>query len=83
MNHRKKQPEWAGISEVQVYLFNEGTNFQSYKMLGAHRTAVDGHDGWRFAVWAPNAKSVKVAGDFNSWTGEGKELSKINNTGVW
>lgn len=83
MNHDAQKKDWAGISEIQVYLFNEGTNFQSYKMLGAHRAEVGGKKGWRFAVWAPNAKSVKLAGDFNAWTGEGKELSMINSTGVW
>ena len=29
--------EWAGISEFQLYLFNEGTNFRTYEMLGAHK----------------------------------------------
>ena len=39
---------WAGIDEFQLYLYNEGTNFQSYEMLGPHK--ID--KGWRFAVWA-------------------------------
>ncbi len=70
---------WAGISEFQLYLYNEGTNFQSYTLLGAHKIKT----GWRFAVWAPNAKAVSLAGDFNSWTGDGYPLSKIGTTGVW
>lgn len=75
----KKDNSWAGIDEFQLYLYNEGTNFKAYEMLGPHR--ID--NGWRFAVWAPNADKVFLAGDFNNWTGEGKELTKIETTGVW
>jgi len=75
----EKNEERAGISEFQLYLFNEGTNFKSYEMLGAHKTK----DGWRFAVWAPNAKNVCLAGDFNNWSNEDTPLEKIGTTGVW
>ena len=44
-----------------------------------HRT----DKGWRFAVWAPNAEKVFLAGDFNDWTGEGYALAKIGTTGIW
>ncbi len=74
-----EEKKWAEINEFQLYLYNEGTNFQSYEMLGPHKI----NKGWRFAVWAPNAEKVSLAGDFNSWTGEGKELEKIGTTGVW
>ncbi len=70
---------WAGINEFQLYLYNEGTNFQAYEMLGTHK--ID--KGWRFAVWAPNAKDVCVVGDFNCWKGRDKPLEKIGTTGVW
>ena len=76
INEEKK---WAEINEFQLYLYNEGTNFQSYEMLGPHK--ID--RGWRFAVWAPNAKGVSLAGDFNDWTGDGKPLELIGTTGVW
>ena len=71
--------EWAGIDETALYLFGEGTNYLSYKMLGAHKIA----SGTRFALWAPNAKRVSLSGDFNSWTTKGYELEKIGTTGVW
>ena len=71
--------EWDGISEMQLYLFNEGSNYQAYKMLGAHKT----DKGTRFAVWAPNAESVFLVGDFNGWTGEGYPLGRMGTTGVW
>ena len=75
----KKAAQWDGISEIQLYLFNEGTNYQAYNMLGAHKTK----KGWRFAVWAPHADGVALAGDFNDWTGDGYDLTKIGTTGVW
>lgn len=46
--------EWAGISEFQLYLFNEGTNFQAYTYSDPHK--ID--NGWSFAVWAPNAEKA-------------------------
>ncbi|HAL63615.1 MAG TPA: 1,4-alpha-glucan branching enzyme [Clostridiales bacterium] len=69
---------WAGIDEFQMYLYNEGTNFQSYQMLGSHKVA----NGWRFAVWAPNAEKVCLTGDFDSWQGT-RPLEKIATTGIW
>ncbi len=67
------------ISEYQLYLFNEGTNFKSYEFLGVHK--ID--NGWRFAVWAPNATSVYVTGTFDDWQKNSHQLSKIGTTGVW
>lgn len=75
----KNNAQWAEISEFQLYLFNEGTNFESYKMLGAHKIK----DGWRFAVWAPNAEKVCLAGNFNEWNSLDMPLEKIGTTGVW
>lgn len=75
--------EKLGISEFQTYLFNSGDNFQAYEFLGCHRVTVDGIPGFRFAVWAPNAKSVKIACESNNWTGIGKELEPYGETGVW
>ncbi len=75
----QKIREWAGISEFQLYLYNEGTNFKAYKMLGAHKVDT----GWRFAVWAPNARRVCLAGNFNNWDNSQRPLEKIGTTGVW
>ena len=74
---------WADISSFQTYLFNTGENFQAYEMLGVSRVEIENKEYWRFSVWAPNALSVCVAGDFNDWTGTGKELQKIGTTGIW
>ncbi|MBR4173295.1 MAG: 1,4-alpha-glucan branching protein GlgB [Clostridia bacterium] len=75
----KNEQQWSGIDEFQMYLYNEGTNFRAYEMLGPHKM----DNGWRFAVWAPNAKSVFLTGDFDAWTGTGKPLCKLATTGIW
>ena len=74
-----EKKEMLGISEFQAYLFNSGDNYRSYEFLGSHKT----DDGWRFAVWAPNALCVKVACDKNAWQGDGMELSPFGETGIW
>ncbi|MCF0143631.1 MAG: 1,4-alpha-glucan branching protein GlgB [Firmicutes bacterium] len=51
------------LSPELLYLFNKGKCYYAYEVFGAHLT--DG--GVQFTVWAPDAKSVKVVGDFNSW----------------
>ena len=53
--------------DYPIYLFNEGTNFESYKFFCPCYVQKDGKKFWRFRVWAPNAKSVSVVGDYNDW----------------
>jgi 1,4-alpha-glucan branching enzyme len=55
------------LSAHDLHLFLEGTNYESWRSLGAHVITVEGRKGTRFAVWAPNAESVQVCGDFNHW----------------
>ena len=71
------------ITADQLYLFNEGTNYQSYLMLGAHIINEDNAYGVRFSVWAPNAARVSVVGDFNAWDLLRHPKKEINNSGVW
>jgi 1,4-alpha-glucan branching enzyme len=54
-------------SSFDIHLFLEGTNYEAYRLLGAHPFTIDGITGLRFAVWAPNAESVQVCGNFNNW----------------
>lgn len=75
--------EMLGISDFQIYLFNSGDNFRTYEFLGCHKITHKGKSGFRFAVWAPNAKAVSVACDLNTWTGEGMELEPLDNSGIW
>ena len=57
------------VTELDQYLFGQGTHYDIYKKLGAHPMEVDGVPGVYFAVWAPNAAYVSVVGDFNMWNG--------------
>lgn len=72
-----------GISDFQLYLFNEGTNYRAYEMLGAHPYEKDGKKGFRFSVWAPNAKQVYLVGTFNNWHVGDVCMSEMGKTGVW
>ncbi len=58
-----------GISDMDIYLFNQGTHYNIYEKLGANPMVMDGVEGVLFGVWAPNAKRVSVIGEFNSWDG--------------
>ena len=53
------------FTELDQYLFGQGTHYDIYKKLGAHPTMRGRKKGVYFAVWAPNARSVSVVGDFN------------------
>jgi 1,4-alpha-glucan branching enzyme len=71
------------ITDHDVYLFNEGTHYRLYEKLGAHRAVKDGAEGAFFAVWAPNAQSVSVMGQFNGWNKESHPLSARGASGIW
>jgi 1,4-alpha-glucan branching enzyme len=55
------------LTDYEIYLHGEGTNYESYRSMGAHILTVEGVQGTRFAVWAPNAEMVSLVGDFNWW----------------
>lgn len=71
------------LHDDDVYLFNEGTHLRIYDTLGAHLDEVAGRRGTRFAVWAPNATSVSVIGDFNGWDRKKHRMSPRGNSGIW
>jgi 1,4-alpha-glucan branching enzyme len=66
-----------------IYLFHEGSSYHSYSMLGAHLSEDGGVRGVSFCVWAPNAREVRVAGDFNGWQGGRSPLLRISDGGLW
>ncbi|MEZ6071218.1 MAG: hypothetical protein R3C10_13325 [Pirellulales bacterium] len=57
------------LTDYDLFLLGQGTHWKSYEKLGAHVRTIDGIEGVNFAVWAPNATSVSVIGDFNYWDG--------------
>ncbi|MEX5684573.1 MULTISPECIES: 1,4-alpha-glucan branching protein GlgB [Pseudomonas] len=71
------------LGEMDLYLFAEGNHRDLSACLGAQLKTVDGVDGVRFAVWAPNARRVSVVGDFNNWDGRRHPMRLRHPTGVW
>lgn len=68
----------------EAYLFNRGDNYMSYNFFGAHPyKESDGNEGYIFRVWAPNAQSVSVIGDFNDWNALSDQMNKLGKTGIW
>jgi 1,4-alpha-glucan branching enzyme len=73
----------ATPNDYDLYLYHQGNLTQSYRTMGAHLVEADGVAGVRFTVWAPNARAVRVVGDFNDWSGEEHELTRVTEPGVW
>ena len=71
------------LSDLDLYLFGEGTHHRIWAKLGAHPTVLEGTAGTRFAVWAPNAKRVSVVGPFNLWDGRRHALQSRGASGIW
>ncbi len=71
------------LTDEDVYLFNEGSHYRLYQKLGAHLRNMNGQEGVCFAVWAPNAESVSVIGDFNGWDKESHPLRPRGESGIW
>jgi 1,4-alpha-glucan branching enzyme len=72
------------LTEHDIYLFKEGTHSRLYEKLGSHPAQIDGIEGVYFAVWAPNAESVSVIGDFNGWNRESHKLGvRWDSSGIW
>lgn len=67
---------------LPLYLFHQGTNIKSYEFMGLHKTIADEKEGMVCRVWAPNAETVSIAGDFNEWKPDENPLEKISD-GVW
>ncbi len=72
-----------GDASHDFYLFNQGTNFQSYRLLGALPEVRQGVAGVCFRVWAPNAGRVSVVGDFNRWDGRAHPMCSLGAAGAW
>jgi 1,4-alpha-glucan branching enzyme len=71
------------LGELDLHLVLEGRHEQLYQRLGAHVREIDGVVGTAFAVWAPNARSVSIVGDFNSWDGRLHPMRSLGAAGIW
>jgi 1,4-alpha-glucan branching enzyme len=72
-------PVQSLLSDQDLYLFNEGSHFRLWEKLGAHPVG----GGTQFGVWAPNAESVSVIGDFNGWDPKAAPLQPRGSSGIW
>jgi len=71
------------VGELDLHLLGEGRHQQLWRMLGARPRVQHGVAGTGFAVWAPNARSVRVVGDFNFWNETQHPLRCLGSSGVW
>lgn len=79
------EKEWKAyeIGELDQYLFGQGNHYEIYKKLGAHMVDDEGQKGVYFAVWAPNAKSVSVVGEFNDWDRTRNPMTRAEYIGIY
>ena len=75
------------LGELDLHLVAEGRHEQLWEVLGAHTHTYQTYSGpvqgTSFAVWAPNARGVRVVADFNSWDGRSWPMRSLGSTGVW
>jgi 1,4-alpha-glucan branching enzyme len=74
---------WPTVGELDLHLMGEGRHEALWRVLGARYGDFDGVAGTAFAVWAPNARSVRVVGDWNSWDGRVHPMRSLGSSGVW
>ncbi len=75
------------LGEIDLHLISEGRHEQLWQVLGAHERRYDTPqgpvDGTSFAVWAPNATGIRLAGEFNSWDATAHPMRSLGSSGVW
>lgn len=75
------------LGDIDLHLIGEGRHEFLWNVLGAHvrsyETPGGTVTGTSFAVWAPNARGVRVTGDFDHWSGAGTPMRSLGSSGVW
>ncbi len=79
----KKTVGTGFITEMDRYLFGQGTHYEIYEKLGAHPKTYKKQDGMYFAVWAPHAQQVSLVGDFNGWNPDSNPMTVLEDSGIW
>ncbi|MER7504125.1 1,4-alpha-glucan branching protein GlgB [Nonomuraea pusilla] len=74
---------WPTLGEVDLHLIGEGRHERLWEALGARVMTHQDVRGTAFAVWAPNARGIRVAGDFNHWDGVAHPMRSLGRSGVW
>jgi 1,4-alpha-glucan branching enzyme len=77
------QHEYSSLlGELDLHLLNRGRHEHAHDLMGAHVREHDGITGTAFIVWAPDAQTVSVIGDFNGWNGGADPMRKVQD-GLW
>jgi 1,4-alpha-glucan branching enzyme len=71
------------LGELDVHLLGEGRHRRLHEKLGARVISHEGVPGVAFAVWAPNARGIRVVGDFNFWDGRLHPMRSMGSSGIW
>jgi 1,4-alpha-glucan branching enzyme len=71
------------LGELDLHLIREGSHERLWEVLGAHPRTIGETAGVAFAVWAPNARGVRVVGDFDRWDGRLFPMRSLGSSGVW
>jgi 1,4-alpha-glucan branching enzyme len=74
---------WPTLGPTDLHLIGEGRHEELWQRMGAHVLQREGVSGVAFAVWAPNARAVRVVGDFNSWDGRLHPMRLLGSSGIW
>ena len=72
---------WLG--DTDVWLLKEGSHLRPWEKLGSHPSTLQGVAGVVFAVWAPSARQVSLAADFNFWSSRCHPMRFRQECGVW
>lgn len=80
----QKDGNYSRFTEYDINLFKAGKHYKLYEKLGSHVVEHNGVSGTYFAVWAPNAESVSVIGDWNGWNRSSQLLNlRWDESGIW
>ena len=73
------------FTDLDSYLFGQGTHYDIFRKLGSHPGTQDGKEGYFFDVWAPHAREVHVIGEFNGWDEYASPMEMVSSEeiGVW
>jgi 1,4-alpha-glucan branching enzyme len=74
---------WPTLGELDLHLIGEGRHETLWRALGAHVRVHQDTLGTSFSVWAPNARSVRIVGEFNAWDGRLNPMRSLGSSGVW
>lgn len=80
---KRGRDKMTRFGELDHYLFANATHYEIYKKMGAHLGKENGIEGVWFTVWAPNARSVSVIGEFNGWNENADVMKKTGDDGVY